>query len=65
MGSLNLRGFDGHLHHTLRIAAAKRSVSIKELVERITREWLEREKELPKSPRKKAKGRPARTGRPL
>ena len=56
MGSLNLREFDGHLHHVLRIAAAKRNVSIKELVERITREWLEREKELPRSPGKKAKG---------
>ena len=56
MGSLNLREFDGHLHHVLRIAAAKRNVSIKELVERITREWLEREKELPRSTGKKAKG---------
>ena len=56
MGSLNLRGFSADVHHSLRVVAAKRKISIKELVERITREWLEREKELPRSPRKKAKG---------
>ncbi len=47
MGSLNLRDFSGDVHHSLRVAAAKRDVSIKDLVERIVREWLEREGELP------------------
>jgi len=56
MGSLNLREFSTDVHHSLRVAAAKRKTSIKDLVERIVREWLEREKELPRSPGKKAKG---------
>ena len=56
MGSLNLRGFSADVHHSLRVAAAKRKISIKDLVERIVREWLERAGEIPKSSRRKAKG---------
>jgi plasmid stability protein len=56
MGVLNLRGFPDDLQDALRIAAAKRKTSIKALMVTAAREWLEREGELSKTPRKKAKG---------
>ena len=56
MGALNLRSFPDDLQDALRIAAAKRRTSIKALMIRAAREWLEREGELSKSPKKKAKG---------
>lgn len=65
MGWLNLRAFPDDLHDTLRITAAKRKISIKECVAVAVREWLEREGELPEHGKKKAKGRPGQTGRPL
>ncbi len=56
MGDLNLRSFPDELQDALRIAAAKRKTSIKALMVAAAREWLEREGELLKTPRKKAKG---------
>jgi plasmid stability protein len=65
MATLNLRQFPDDLHDALRIAAAKRKASIKELMILAARAWLQQQGELPVEPTKKAKGRPARTGRPL
>jgi len=56
MGDLNLRGFPDELQDALRIAAAKRKTSIKALMVIAARQWLEREGELPKKRRQKAKG---------
>jgi len=65
VATMNLRGFPDDLHDALRVTAVKRKTSIKALVEVAAREWLERQGELVKRSTKKAKGRPARTGRPL
>lgn len=65
MATLNLRQFPDDLHDALRIAAAKRKASIKELMILAARAWLQQQGELSVEPTKKAKGRPARTGRPL
>lgn len=56
MATMNLRGFPDDLHDALRVTAAKRKTSIKALVEVAAREWLERQGELRKQPRKNAKG---------
>jgi plasmid stability protein len=56
MSVLNLRGFPDDLHHSLRVAAAKRNTSIKALLITAAREWLERAGELPQEG-KREKGR--------
>ncbi len=56
MGDLNLRSFPDELQHALRIAAAKRRTSIKALMVMAAREWLQREGELLKKGKQKAKG---------
>jgi len=53
MATLNLRGFPDELHDAMRIAAAKRKTSIKELMIIAAREWLEQQGELPKRVKRK------------
>jgi plasmid stability protein len=53
MATLNLRGFPDELHDAMRIAAAKRKTSIKELMIVAAREWLEQQGELPKRVKRK------------
>jgi len=45
MSELKTIKIDAHLHQLLKIEAAKRGVQLKDLINQILREWLEREAE--------------------